>query len=57
MIKIKDCPFCGGEGQLNIGFEDSAYIECEDCEVALGWECSEEVAIAKWNKRIGCHAS
>lgn len=59
-IKLKPCPFCGGEAALiENGFYNSCLVKCTKCgaetsEVEgvgfyiLGFEAAE-----KWNKRVG----
>ena len=66
MIKLKPCPFCGGEPDLTesepstANFNEGSIhfsVSCSgfDCEVmpkANLWQITEEEAILAWNKRL-----
>ncbi len=53
-IKLKPCPFCGGEAIIYENDEDDEYmIGCKNCcaaEPMTEW-ASKENAIAQWNTR------
>lgn len=57
MQKLKCCPFCGHEGTLRsmrFGMEKANRyaVTCTVCQIAIGWEDSEEKAIERWNRRV-----
>lgn len=57
MEELKKCPFCGGEAMLKInhGFDKkviSAFVYCEECEVATRNCALESTAREKWNRRV-----
>lgn len=59
-IKLKPCPFCGGEAEIKryvgFGFEQ-AYVECANCETRTKMidpslkYCANDKAAELWNKR------
>lgn len=59
-IKLKLCPFCGGEAKIKInaghGYEQ-AYVECTNCAVRTKMidqslkYCANDKAAELWNKR------
>ena len=57
MKKLKCCPFCGHEGTLRsmrFGMEkaDRYAVTCTVCQIAIGWEDTEEEAVERWNRRV-----
>ena len=52
MIKLKPCPFCGGEAEL-FGIESNGifYVECSNCDANNNFDTPEK-AISAWNKRV-----
>lgn len=59
-VKIKSCPFCGGEGTVIIrkgknGWQDRYAVLCDyeygGCGSESGWYHYEEEAIRAWNRR------
>ena len=48
-IKLKSCPFCGGERVEYEPTRDSVY--CLDCEALGPAYSSKDDAIAAWNRR------
>lgn len=58
-IKLKPCPFCGGEGELNTADFNSCYslVKCKQCGAECGMVgisrkyCSDEKAAEAWNRR------
>lgn len=58
-IKLKPCPFCGGEAHKRIAFpvdsdgmEMNMYIvECENCDIGFSRLWDEEEVIEAWNTR------
>ena len=64
MIKLKTCPFCGGEAKLitsiTVGTcaKPIARVYCTDCKTSLPWFSDNnndgmfiEEAVNAWNKR------
>lgn len=60
MVKLKSCPFCGGEATLvetpYIPFPDSRtqypyQIYCTDCFCGTDDMADEEECIRRWNRR------
>lgn len=59
-IKLKPCPFCGGEGELKTSGFNNCYslVECKQCEAESrafrisNEYCSDEKAAEAWNRRI-----
>ncbi len=50
-IKLKRCPFCGGEAQvINLGF-NQYLISCKDCWAETIPTTGFENTITKWNTR------
>ena len=53
MERIKNCPFCGGEGKL----KDVAtpyrhgWVGCPTCKVYMDWKIAPKYAVEKWNRR------
>lgn len=58
-IKLKTCPFCGGEAKVfkyrkarkSFGTLFSYEVECVYCFVRTGRYPSEEKAVNAWNRR------
>lgn len=58
-IKLKSCPFCGGEGKLIASGFNECYslVKCEQCGAESGMfriskeYCSDEKAAEAWNRR------
>jgi Lar family restriction alleviation protein len=55
-VEIKTCPFCGGESELIIEPEWSAYVRCNLCGSEGAYfndnEIGHQMAIESWNKRV-----
>ena len=61
-IKLKPCPFCGGEAKIKIKSTVlSAYAECENCNVTMRKnykgnkkvsELLERLITDDWNRRV-----
>lgn len=51
-IKLKPCPFCGGEAEM-LGDDDRMYqVFCPNCKATIvNFDDEKEVAAEKWNKR------
>lgn len=53
---LKRCPFCGGEGEMNI-HNDTAYVLCKSCGgrsprvIAAVEYCAIDKACELWNRR------
>lgn len=60
-IKLKPCPFCGGEVELIYDEDMDDYrIDCKICEMAMippgeepGAVATKDGAIKAWNRRVG----
>lgn len=58
-IKLKPCPFCGGEAHKRVGFpldpdglEMNMYVVgCKTCDIEFTWLWDEKIAIELWNTR------
>lgn len=60
-MEIKNCPFCGGEAELQhgsfIGGKTTSYVMCLKCRassepvVTVSSLCSDDEAIKRWNER------
>ncbi len=60
MDKLKPCPFCGGEAEIQCfeclfeSFEGRRYaVECKFCSCSLELFETEEEAVEAWNRRVG----
>lgn len=52
MTKLKSCPFCGGEANVDIGNFGGMVCYCEIC-FAQGKQCeTKDEAIEAWNRRV-----
>ena len=62
-IKLKPCPFCGGEGEINrfyssMSIRVSVQILCKNCGGRSGSfdedarYCADEKAAESWNRRV-----
>ena len=49
-IKLKPCPFCGGEAFASYINGDFA-VSCVDCGCGTEYGPSKEEAVAAWNRR------
>ena len=52
-MKLKPCPFCGGEAVFAREWEifNKNYVHCLECRVQIGFEHTREDAIEAWNRR------
>ena len=56
-IKLKPCPFCGGEafcyvsGRIEPEMPDMFWVRCKNCDVVTKSYTTREKAIKKWNTR------
>lgn len=57
IIKLKKCPFCGGEGKIVV-YESGVKVVCYNCLIqtpsytdSTTYGRAVELAIAKWNNR------
>ena len=50
-MRIRPCPFCGGEGVL----DGSSYywVRCKKCKVETRGVATKAGAVEVWNKRVG----
>ena len=56
MIKPKPCPFCGRYARLQPIYFDTFtqfYVRCETCFCRTDIYNRKEVAIERWNRRVG----
>lgn len=49
-IKLKPCPFCGGEAEL-IGEYSNIFVFCSECRCSTEILNTERKAIQAWNTR------
>ena len=58
-IKLKNCPFCGGEAYFSTNDADDAddgikfRVMCHECGITTKLYDSAKCAIRVWNKRTG----
>lgn len=52
-IKLKPCPFCGGQTDMATGIGDYRVI-CKKCGAATASASTRDAAAKAWNKRDGC---
>ena len=61
-IKLKPCPFCGGEAFiheicedfLGVGWEIRGFAgSCKKCHATTEYNKDKDIAIQSWNKRVG----
>lgn len=54
-IKLKPCPFCGGEAEIQYGACDynvyQAVCKGQNCNAMNGWSDTPEEAAEAWNRR------
>ena len=56
MLKLKDCPFCGGQAKLESTPDEANFIECSSCGAAtnLQWSLKDDaipLLVNRWNRR------
>lgn len=59
-VKLKPCPFCGGEAEINTNSQVTCcWVECTECnsrtrcfEEDVGY-CAMDSAAMVWNQRAG----
>lgn len=58
-IKLKRCPFCGGEAKIKYcNYGSTVYIECDICGSRTADEdvsteyCARDEVIKVWNRRV-----
>ena len=57
-MKLKRCPFCGGEASIDVGVGYTGHILYKpyctdpDCVCSLVAERTRELAVNKWNERV-----
>ena len=54
--KLKSCPFCGGDAQAEISYDETfsfdAYkVECVVCEANIAGFTNKAQAVKAWNRR------
>ena len=49
-IKLKPCPFCGGEAVLDV-YKDCGVVSCKSCSMVMQTGDDGLSAAAKWNHR------
>ena len=51
-IKLKPCPFCGGEAIID-GCDETLWIViCKECNASIGYKETEQEAIDAWNRCV-----
>ena len=50
-IKLKPCPFCGGNDVVAEETYMSGYVRCRGCGAEGGFRYSHDEAVAAWNRR------
>jgi len=52
-VKLKPCPFCGGEAAVEPDEIDKemCVVRCRGCDGKWGFSFDEASAIAAWNRR------
>ena len=50
-IKLKPCPFCGGEAEM-FGNESAVFVGCKECTCITEWDDDISAEIG-WNRREG----
>ena len=48
-IKLKPCPFCGGEAEM-FGNESVVFVGCKECTCITEWDDDISAEIG-WNRR------
>jgi Lar family restriction alleviation protein len=51
MMKLKPCPFCGGEAEVKSFREDMIFAQCKECLTTTNKYLSPERAVNAWNTR------
>lgn len=51
-VKLKPCPFCGGEAKIISGYGKYA-VTCKECDATAPSTYTESDAAKAWNKRYG----
>lgn len=52
MTELRKCPFCGGEAELSLYWEDTYCVYCKRCEAKTDGFAYPKDAIEAWNKRV-----
>ena len=55
-VKLKHCPFCGGEAELAFSVNDKGnyklfWVSCTQCRCETHIESAKRKAVARWNRR------
>lgn len=60
-VKLKPCPFCGGEAVAGSNFDNDHYVmcgaDCDRCGGMVGYMKTEMAAIENWNRRAALASS
>lgn len=57
-IKLKSCPFCGGEARVMppkgfVSYVAHYWVSCKNCHVQTDFVTSRKEAMEAWNRRAG----
>ncbi|MBQ8693126.1 MAG: Lar family restriction alleviation protein [Synergistaceae bacterium] len=52
-VKLKHCPFCGGEALIGTYWGQEYYAQCQDCFSASDDFNTPQDAADAWNRRVG----
>lgn len=57
-VKLKPCPFCGGEVEIMEPYPKNSIgraVLCKNCDLRAGWAyCYDDIMVGEiWNRRVG----
>lgn len=52
-MKLKPCPFCGGEQITAKKGKYMWWCKCEKCNAESGVRSQKQAAVDAWNRRVG----
>ena len=53
MVKLKKCPFCGGDVEVRQYTSTLSFAQCTNCKATSNAFETEEEAAGAWNERCG----